>query len=1333
MWLKRGPDSVTRGSSPAPFHMRCVWAPGSTCWIKDKERAFIEGDVIEVAGKQVKVQIVGGDDTTLVERTCPVDELLPRATDQRCVAQMDDLEELHMASVLNNIELLFGRQQSAKPGDGMNCIYSSVGPVLIAMNPFTSLPIYDAAWVKAYHSAGNDPAKNRALGPHCYRTVEEAYRRLGVSKHHSVVICGESGAGKTVTNRKMLEYLCEVAGPKTSGKGTTAGPTAEQITQSNVILEAFGNAKTTRNDNSSRFGKYTKLAFEEELGNYCIRSCSIEHYLLERSRVVVQPQHERNYHVFFQLLRSGAGKDYGLQGGPEDYPYTRDGADVQGFCDAADFWQVCEGLTTAGFDKTMQQHMFEAIAAVLHIGCIEFDGDSDVAKVSTAAASASAMGHACSLLGINQQVFGRALTSNVITPPSGSPIRKEIGVAAARAQRDTVAKTVYSRLFDYIVNFLSSKLKRNRPSISRQGSGDKLADPYNAVIGLLDIFGFEDMLVNGFEQMFINLTNERIQHLFNTITFERELATYALEGVTLAFSCELETLECVKLFTQPSNPPGIVKLLSESAFMKAGRDDDKFVQVLNSSFAKHPNFKVCDPQAVQQVVKAKSGKIGRRLSLDYRECFQVRHFAGTITYTVKGWAPKSIDALLPHLSQVLCDSSKSNVKRLFEEDAAGGPAGGSTVGEKFCRQLEVLANTLEQGETLFVRCIKSNPQKVPGLVNRPLVLEQLLTGGVIAALEIRQQGLPDHLPYDDFCVDYSILEDRANKTKDDRKRCELLLDTIFGSGSGHQTDYAFGHTKVFMKSYINSFLRAATNLRKRNLAKFIQRQWRLFTGTQLIRKIDEAWESFQESEARARSRGIEALPKVSRALQDGRKTIRSIVELHEEQRRLHGTDIHKIVATLPIDKVLSLYGVAESIEALVSRVAQRKAALEELFGHRMIRAMNSIHKLIERIELVMSECSEIMDVVNSGEMEKCTAACSAALDKLQILETKDLPKLRKLGPVGIDFEEEGDPAVPEASICPKINSLLDDATKLVLHAEELGHVLLRVRREFQKAVEEVQGTYDAARLQLEALQGPAKRCVAEGLSGIVDKIDEAWQRDADVQEVLRFAKAADSYREAVAVFAGAVGEAEEAVERGRELLARREAEKKERTALQGKLDELGQIMVERRAYTLKRCDTRFGGSNEVSRTAVKQLDGMLEELPVLRSEAHGELAAWKPKVEDVITRSTRLLSELDAKLSKMQQARQEEFNRRLQVFSSTPDKKVAEEVLDDPKSVILAEGLGNHEESLLEISELLQRLHDSDAPRMKVQRCVNHFMKYVYANSSSPSRRSSFTTPTKSP
>lgn len=347
------------------------------------------------------------------------ERVYPRVEGRTGISEMDELKMLNMATVLDNVDCLFQMVQPPAPLQGINSIYSSVGPVLIAMNPFEKLPLYTKEWMDAYHKAGADPVQSKRLGPHAYRTAEEAYQGLRRNRQQSVVICGESGAGKTVTNRKMLEMLCEVAKKKVGDVRGQIGADPALITMTNELLESFGNASTTRNHNSSRFGKLTSLHFAGAQ-DFVVAGCGVRHYLLERSRVCGGPELERNFHIFYQLLRSDSAKTFGLESNPEAYEFTKDGAKLpqpgvysEGLVsndDKADFDAVQSRMEKAGFTSEMRTHVLEGLAAVLHLGNVKISGGKDSSSVDITGA---AFTKACELLGVPKEALGKALTINV--------------------------------------------------------------------------------------------------------------------------------------------------------------------------------------------------------------------------------------------------------------------------------------------------------------------------------------------------------------------------------------------------------------------------------------------------------------------------------------------------------------------------------------------------------------------------------------------------------------------------------------------------------------------------------------------------------------------------------------------------------------------------------------------------------------------------------------------------------------------------------------------------------------------------------------------------------
>jgi len=515
-----------------------------------------------------------------------------------------------------------------------------------------------------------------------------------------------------------------------------------------------------------------------------------------------------------------------------------------------------------------------------------------------------------------------------------------------------------------------------------------------------------------------------------------------------------------------------------------------------------------------------------------------------------------------------------------------------------------------------------------------------------------------------------------------------------------------------MKNYLLAFLRAVMSLRVRNLAKRLQRQWRLHMGTEKIRKVEEAWEKFQAAEGLARARAIDTLPLVAQALTDGREKIGEVVQMLGDARHTHGADIQKIAAALPNEKVRPLYGIAEAVDAVVDRVTQRKVAAEEVLALRITRALDTVLRLMDRVITVERECGEVADAISEEERERCEVACRKAREHLQALQASDLPALKLAGPVGIKLDGYED--ISSAEVCPSLSGLMEQTTSLVTEAEAVGQEILWVRRAFQKAVEEVQSEQEAALAALEALQEQVGRCIAEGLDGIVEQVDVAWQRQADAQEVLQAAKDADGYRDAAAAFVAAVRDAEVTVERGREELAKREAEKQERIALQAQLDTMLQQLAEKRALVRQSMEVRMANISGVAHL-LHEVDSVQQEIAVLRGGIVGRtLEDWRSDIQEVSQRARIVLDAIDAQVTQATKARQEEFNRRMSAFSQTSDTKRTQAENTTPAAFLESEGLVAHESSLLEILRLIQTMQEAGAPRSGVQRCLNHWVKSTW-------------------
>eukprot|EP00929_Paragymnodinium_shiwhaense_P021682 TRINITY_DN14077_c0_g1_i1.p1 TRINITY_DN14077_c0_g1~~TRINITY_DN14077_c0_g1_i1.p1 ORF type:complete len:1340 (-),score=419.61 TRINITY_DN14077_c0_g1_i1:148-4167(-) len=1328
--------------------MAGIWHAGTLCWAPDEKHAFVAAKVVSSKDGKVTMEVCEGEGG---EKVCPADEVMPRSSEQPLVAEMDDLMESNIASVLNNVKTLFSQSQSSTPGGSLNAIYSSVGPVLIAMNPFEEQVIYGQDWMHAYHKAGHDAMEMKRLGPHAYRTAEEAFQGLRRQAHQAVVICGESGAGKTVTNSKMINYLAEIGsgslGDPSFMTATTRAPmgstlgrppprgsqmasrsskgsfcrqetlqsSREKIAGANEFLEAFGNAKTTRNDNSSRFGKFTQLYFTND---YVIEGYDIDHYLLERSRVTAQPGGERNYHIFYELLNSSEASTYGLQGGPKAYTIVKDGADLQVKDGGPDFKRLKECMGSAGFTDKEVASALNAIAAVLHLGNVTFKGGKDSSEVDTSgAASAEGLKQACSLLGIEQGELSKAMTSKVIKPPGQAEIQANVGVDEAIAQCGAVMKSLYSQVFDTLVESLSRRM-----ASARKGA---LAEEENGkVIGLLDIFGFEDMTVNGFEQMFINLTNERIQLLFNTIMFERELKAYEEEGVRPAFDSGPDNLACVNLFTS-LRPPGIVKLLNDQ--VQSGRDGASFVSVLNNSFKDHKYYKVCTFQDINKVMAAKGLKTkGGSAAMDYRECFAINHYAGQVVYTVQNFVPKSRDSLLPHLNKIMLKSGKADVASLFSEETEGK----ATVGSKFCAQLNELTKTLEKGDTLFVRCIKSNPRKVPGVVDRSLVLEQLVRGGVVAALQIRQAGLPDRLTYKAFCAEFGLLElGRRSQNPKPQDQAKHILDQFVGDSN----DFALGHTKVFMRSSVLSRLRATVSLRRLWFVRKVQRAWQIKQKMQVVQRITKLWEHLTDTETMAEDRGIGQLPSVQASIQDSFAKLQPAYDALSAAKMKHLDNADAISAAVdPFSaNIKEARFVVDKTVKLVNQVVARKQACDQLVSSRISAVLEAVMGLLERVEGVEKDCADLATVTDpkvQEEYKSFTAACAQARAKLDAMRV-ECPKFKNTAIQGVSLEDVSSEKIDVADAVPQATAMLKEASTLVEQAEKLGYDVCKVRREFAKAIEELSAECDKSKELLLELDMLGRQCIAEGLDSVTDKMNTAYKLDSQVDTLLQEARDADGFRQAAKNFVAAVQEAKKAIDEARAELERRERERAAREALKSRLDDLNETMRSDLDAAIRSREGKLGGELDSELpTLLQQVSGLLNKLPSVRDGQMGELAAWQAAVEAFESEAQATLAKMNAKVDEADAKRKDIFKQRRSLFghganlksqhtmrtltgsgeSHAPKTLTAEEFIEDKQ-------LGQHKTPLLQIAANIQHLKDVGVYRSDTTQCIAHFTNLSYS------------------
>ncbi|CAJ1071350.1 unconventional myosin-Ib isoform X2 [Xyrichtys novacula] len=648
-----------------------------------------------------------------------------------------------------------------------NEIYTYIGSVVISMNPYRSLPIFTPDKVEEY--------RNRnfyELSPHIYALADEAYRSLrDQDKDQCILITGESGAGKTEASKLVMSYVAAVC-----GKGQEVNKVKEQLLQSNPVLEAFGNAKTVRNDNSSRFGKYMDIEFDfkgDPLGGV------ISNYLLEKSRVVKQPRGERNFHIFYQLL-SGASEDtlkkLKLDRDFSKYNYlSLDSAAVNGLDDAANFRTVRNAMQIVGFMEDEVQSVLELVAAVLKLGNIEFKPESrcngtDESRIK----DKNDLKEMCELLGIEQSVLERAFSYRTVEAKL-EKVSTTLNVAQAYYARDALAKNLYSRLFSWLVTRINESIKAQTKTRHK-------------VMGVLDIYGFEIFEDNSFEQFIINYCNEKLQQIFIELTLREEQEEYVREGIEWTNIEYFNNAIICDLIENHQN--GILAMLDEECLRPGTVTDETFLDKLNTICAEHQHF---------ESRLSKNSKFLTDHSLPH-SCFRIQHYAGKVLYRTEGFVDKNNDLLYRDLSQAMYKATHSLIKQLFPE---GNPAKVNlkrppTAGFQFKASVGTLMKNLQTKNPNYIRCVKPNDKKAPHIFTDSLVRHQVRYLGLMENVRVRRAGYAFRQAYEPCLERYKMLCKRTwpHWRGPAREGVEVLMADL----QVPVEEYSYGRSKIFIRN-----------------------------------------------------------------------------------------------------------------------------------------------------------------------------------------------------------------------------------------------------------------------------------------------------------------------------------------------------------------------------------------------------------------------------------------------------------------------------------------------------------------------------------------------------
>uniref|UniRef100_A0A3P8VLA5 Myosin, heavy chain 7B, cardiac muscle, beta a n=1 Tax=Cynoglossus semilaevis TaxID=244447 RepID=A0A3P8VLA5_CYNSE len=741
----------------------------------DKE-AYVEVEIKERKGDKVTVETKDG--RTLTVKEDDVQQMNPPKYD--LIEDMAMLTHLNEASVLSNLRRRYAKWM----------IYTYSGLFCVTVNPYKWLPVYTNQVVAAYKGK-----RRSEVPPHIYSIADNAYNDLLRNRENqSMLITGESGAGKTVNTKRVIQYFAIVAalGDSTAKKG---GTLEDQIIEANPAMEAFGNAKTLRNDNSSRFGKFIRIHFGPT-GK--LASADIDIYLLEKSRVIFQQPGERSYHIYYQIMSQKKPELIDMllvSSNPYDFHFCSQGVTtVENVDDGQELMATDHAMDILGFLPDEKYGCYKIVGAIMHFGNMKFKQKQREEQAETDGTESA--DKASYLMGVSSADLIKGLLHPRVKVGNEYVVKGQ-NVEQVNYAVGALAKATYDRMFKWLVGRINRTLYTSLP---RQ-----------YFIGVLDIAGFEIFELNSFEQLCINFTNEKLQQFFNHHMFVLEQEEYKREGIEWTFiDFGLDLQPCIDLIEKPL---GIMSILEEECMFPKATDGSFKAKLYDNHIGKSPNFQRARPDKKRK----------------YETHFELVHYAGVVPYNIFGWLDKNKDPLNETVVACFQKSSNKLMASLYENYVAPSEpkpgvkekrkkaASFQTVSQLHKENLNKLMTNLRSTQPHFVRCIIPNETKTPGVMDSFLVLHQLRCNGVLEGIRICRKGFPNRIFYAEFKQRYRILNPQAipdDKFVDSRKAAEKLLASL----DIDHSQYRFGHTKVFFKAGLLGHLE---ELRDQRLAKVL--------------------------------------------------------------------------------------------------------------------------------------------------------------------------------------------------------------------------------------------------------------------------------------------------------------------------------------------------------------------------------------------------------------------------------------------------------------------------------------------------------------------------------
>ncbi|XP_024223620.1 myosin heavy chain, non-muscle isoform X3 [Bombus impatiens] len=1109
--------SVDRNNFNDPA-TQAEWTQKKLVWVPHETQGFVAAGIKGERGDEVEVEIAETGKRVLVAKD-DIQKMNPPKFDK--VEDMAELTCLNEASVLHNLK---DRYYSG-------LIYTYSGLFCVVVNPYKRLPIYTEKIMERYKGI-----KRHEVPPHVFAITDTAYRSMLQDREDQSILCtGESGAGKTENTKKVIQYLAYVAASKPKSNATPSpaliigsgnvsdkfavinGELEQQLLQANPILEAFGNAKTVKNDNSSRFGKFIRINFD---ASGYIAGANIETYLLEKSRAIRQAKDERTFHIFYQLLAGASAdqkKEFILED-PKHYPFLSNGAlPVPGVDDSAEFFSTVKSMHIMGMTNEDFSSIFRIVSAVMLFGSMQFrqERNSDQATLPDNTV-AQKISH---LLGLSVTEMTKAFLK-----PRIKVGRDFVTKAQTKEQVEfaveAISKACYERMFRWLVNRINRSLDRTK----RQGA---------SFIGILDMAGFEIFELNSFEQLCINYTNEKLQQLFNHTMFILEQEEYQREGIEWKFiDFGLDLQPTIDLIDKPM---GIMALLDEECwFPKA--TDKTFVEKLVGAHSVHPKFMKTDFRGVAD--------------------FAIIHYAGKVDYSAAKWLMKNMDPLNENVVSLLQNSQDPFVCHIWKDAEIVGMAQQAltdtqfgartrkgmfrTVSQLYKEQLAKLMVTLRNTNPNFVRCIIPNHEKKAGKIDAPLVLDQLRCNGVLEGIRICRQGFPNRIPFQEFRQRYELLTPNAipKGFMDGKKACEKMIQALeldpnlyrvgqskifFRAGVlahlEEERDYKITDIIVNFQAFCRGFL-ARRNYQKRlqqlNAIRIIQRNcaaylklrnwqwWRLYTKVKPLLEVTKQEEKLTQKE-------------------DELKQVRDKLEMQlhsaqEYERKYQQAMEEKTMLAEQLQAEVELCAEAEEMRA---RLAARKQELEEILHDLETR----IEEEEERSAGLTQEKKKLQ--LNISDLEEQLEEEEAARQKLQLEKVQCDAKIKKLeedlalsedtnqkllkekkileeraNDLSQTLAEEEEKAKHLSKLKAKHEATIADLEERLLKDHQQRQEVDRSKRKIETEVSDLKEQLAERKTQVEELQLQlGKR--EEELNQVMAKMDEEGAAKAQAQKALR--------------------------------------------------------------------------------------------------------------------------------------------------------------------------------------------------------------------------------------